>query len=391
MARYLIKGINDKGEFVRLKLHFTDEGELNHFLKSKKIVPVNIKEEKRLLSFFINKISDIDISISLFQLGMLLKRGVPLNNAIDILYSQTTNESLKRIFKLLKKDVEQGVALSKGMEKAGIFPHYISEMVKVGEVSGNLDDVLISASKYIENRNELKNRFTNALIYPSIVLLVGILAIIIVAIFVTPKITSIYTNFGKQLPLELKVVSAISSGILLVIKLSPLLILFFYYIYRKYLKGKVLYFLFNRLPFVKEIYDYVSLNAFSQVVYMLLIGGVSLEKSFRMGAEVIKNSRFYEPLKMVSERLILGEKLKNALEKESVFPEEFVKLLSSGDEVGDVSKMSLLVSEVYGKMANRKISILLSYLEPMIVIFLAIFVGAFIMATLLPIINLSVK
>jgi type II secretory pathway component PulF len=88
---------------------------------------------------------------------------------------------------------------------------------------------------------------------------------------------------------------------------------------------------------------------------------------------------------------MIGERLKNAMEKESVFPEEFVKLFASGDEVGDVQEVSKLLSELYGKMASRKISILLAYLEPTIVIFLAIVVGSFIISTLLPIINLSVK
>jgi|GEM_PF-3713863 len=391
MARYIINGVNDKGEPVKLKLFFIDESELNHYLKTRKIVPITIKEEKKLFSFFTSKITDADLSISIYQLGMLLKRSIPLNDALDILISQTPDQELKKVFFSLKKDVENGVSLSKGMQNTKVFPDFIAEMVKIGEASGNLDEVLLSASRYIENRSELKSRFNNALIYPSIVLIVGMLAVIIVAIFVTPKITSIYTNFGKQPPLELKIVSVLSSGILWMIKLSPIVILIIYFLYKKYLKGKVMIFLLQRTPFVKRIYDDVSLNAFAQVVYMLLKGGVSLERSFRMGTEVIKNSRFYRPLKNVSDRLMIGERLKNAMEKESVFPEEFVKLFASGDEVGDVQEVSKLLSELYGKMASRKISILLAYLEPTIVIFLAIVVGSFIISTLLPIINLSVK
>jgi len=391
MARYIINGVNDKGEPVKLKLFSIDESELNHYLKTRKIVPITIKEEKKFFSFFTSKITDADLSISIYQLGMLLKRSIPLNDALDILISQTPDQELKKVFFSLKKDVENGVSLSRGVQNTKVFPDFIAEMVKIGEASGNLDEVLLSASRYIENRSELKSRFNNALIYPSIVLIVGMLAVIIVAIFVTPKITSIYTNFGKQPPLELKIVSVLSSGILWMIKLSPIVILIIYFLYKKYLKGKVMIFLLQRTPFVKRIYDDVSLNAFAQVVYMLLKGGVSLERSFRMGTEVIKNSRFYRPLKNVSDRLMIWERLKNAMEKESVFPEEFVKLFASGDEVGDVQEVSKLLSELYGKMASRKISILLAYLEPTIVIFLAIVVGSFIMSTLLPIINLSVK
>jgi len=391
MARYIINGVNDKGEPVKLKLFSIDESELNHYLKTRKIVPITIKEEKKFFSFFTSKITDADLSISIYQLGMLLKRSIPLNDALDILISQTPDQELKKVFFSLKKDVENGVSLSRGVQNTKVFPDFIAEMVKIGEASGNLDEVLLSASRYIENRSELKSRFNNALIYPSIVLIVGMLDVIIVAIFVTPKITSIYTNFGKQPPLELKIVSVLSSGILWMIKLSPIVILIIYFLYKKYLKGKVMIFLLQRTPFVKRIYDDVSLNAFAQVVYMLLKGGVSLERSFRMGTEVIKNSRFYRPLKNVSDRLMIGERLKNAMEKESVFPEEFVKLFASGDEVGDVQEVSKLLSELYGKMASRKISILLAYLEPTIVIFLAIVVGSFIMSTLLPIINLSVK
>lgn len=391
MPKFVVKGLNEKGESVFLKLFLSDENEVNEYLKSKKIVPLSIKRKKELISIFNSKISDAEISLVLFQLGMLIKRGVAINTSLDILIGQTERDTLKNLLIDLKRGVEQGVSLSKGLSESRIFPDFISEMVKIGEASGNLDEILISASRYIENRSDLKNRFSNALIYPTIVLLVGLIAVVIIAIFVTPKIISIYTNFGKQPPLELRVVATISGILLWIIKLFPIWIIIFYYIYKRYMRDKILSFILLKTPYIKNIYNEISLNSFSQVVSMLLKGGIPLEKAFRMGAEVIKDSRYYEHLKNVSQKLTLGIKLKNALEKEGVFPEEFVRLFSSGDEVGNVEEMADLTAQIYGKTASRKISILLAYLEPAIVIFLAIFVGAFIMATLLPIINLSVK
>lgn len=391
MPKFIVKGLNEKGESVSLKLFLSNENEVNEYLKSKRVIPLSIKEKKGLVSIFNSKISDAEIALVLFQLGMLIKRGVAINSALDILIGQTDRDILKNTLINLKKSVEQGVSLSKALSDSKIFPDFISEMVKIGEASGNLDEILISASRYIENRSDLKNRFSTALIYPSIVLLVGLVAVVIIAIFVTPKITSIYTNFGKQPPLELRVVVTISGILLWIIKLFPIWCIAFYFFYKKYMKDKILNFILLKTPYIKDIYNQISLNSFSQVVSMLLKGGIPLEKAFRMGAEVVKNSRYYLHLKNVSERLTLGVKLKNALEREGIFPEEFVRLFSSGDEVGNVEEMADLTAQIYGKTASRKISILLAYLEPAIVIFLAIFVGAFIMATLLPIINLSVK
>lgn len=391
MPKFIVKGLNEKGESVSLTLFFNNENEINDYLKSKKVIPLAIKKKRDFISVFGGKISDAEIAIVLFQLGMLIKRGVAINSSLDILIGQTDRDLLKNTLINIKKSVEQGISLSKALSESKIFPDFISEMVKIGETSGNLDEILISASRYIENRSDLRNRFSTALIYPSIVLLVGLIAVVIIAIFVTPKITSIYTNFGKQPPLELRVVAAISGILLWIIKLSPIWGIAFYFFYKKYMKDRVLNLILLKTPYIKNIYNEISLNSFSQVVSMLLKGGIPLEKAFRMGAEVVKSSRYYQHLKNVSERLTLGVKLKNALEREGVFPEEFVRLFSSGDEVGNVEEMADLTAQIYSKTASRKISILLAYLEPAIVIFLAIFVGAFIMATLLPIINLSVK
>ncbi|MCX8083906.1 MAG: type II secretion system F family protein [Calditerrivibrio sp.] len=391
MGKYIIKGINEKGENISLKLFFSSEEELNNFLKTKKIIPVSIKESRSILSFMGQRITDLELSLVLFQLGMMHKKGVPLNDCFDILIDQTEKPFLKKIFNDIKNDIEKGFTLSKALSNYDLIPNFIVEMVKVGEASGNIDEILISASRYIERRSELKNRFITALIYPSIVLLVGLIAVMVIAVFVTPKITTIYANFGKPLPLELLVVDNLSKWLLWVFKLSPIWIFLIFWYYRKYVKGRLGEMVLSKIPFVKTIYDEISLTSFAYVLGMLLKGGVQLEKAFDMGSEVIKGNRYYLHLKNIAQKIFIGTSLRVALVKESVFPEDFIKLFATGDEVGNVEDMAELVAQIYEKNASRKIAILLAYLEPAIVIFLAILVGGFIMATLLPILNLSLK
>jgi type IV pilus assembly protein PilC len=390
MPVYKVKAYNSEGKEVTTESLYPDEASLYSELKKNKLIPISIKEKKEI-TFFKKDITDDEISMILFQIGTLQSKAIPLNNIIDIVITQIENNKLKGYLYNIKLDIEKGLQFSEALRRSGLFPDFLCEMIKAGESSGAMDVVLLSASKYFSSRNALKKKLVSSLIYPLIILIVGIAALIVTSIFVTPKIVSIYTSFGKPIPFSLQIISSMSKVLILIMKLSPFILLFGY-VYRKKIKkmfdfNKILY----SIPFINKVKYFTDINSFTEILSLLLRGGVSLENAFKMAAEVVRGSKFYNETINIAESLKLGQRLGVLLNRSSVFPDDVKRLLELGDEVGDMEKMTETIAEVYKRNAESRIQIVFAYLEPLIVIFLSVFVGLFIVGTLLPIINISLK
>jgi len=145
--------------------------------------------------------------------------------------------------------------------------------------------------------------------------------------------------------------------------------------------NKILY----SIPFINKVKYFTDINSFTEILSLLLRGGVSLENAFKMAAEVVRGSKFYNETINIAESLKLGQRLGVLLNRSSVFPDDVKRLLELGDEVGDMEKMTETIAEVYKRNAESRIQVVFAYLEPLIVIFLSVFVGLFIVGHTLPI------
>ncbi len=400
MPYYRYRAYSKDGKEVADTEEAVSISHLKTILSSKGLVPYEIEEVtgkgKKRSIFQIDilkrsKVSNEDLSLLLYEIGILLERNVHITQIFDILSKQLENQELKKAVLSAKTFLQEGSSVSDALRRTGIFPQFLVEMIKAGETSGSLDRIFLSASEFIERQEEFKRKIVNSLIYPSIVIGVGFLAMIIIMNFVVPTITNIYQQFGKELPASTKIVVVLSDLTSTFLKIFPFFILILFLLRKRFLDRRFIDKLRLNIPFFRKVHIYSIYSTWSNTLGILLKGGLTLDRALEISNETINNLYIRERFVTVAEEVKKGRSLSELLSRKNLLPENSVQLIRIGEETGQLDKMLILVSQIYKKQTERMISIFLSYLEPVVLIILSVLIGFFVFATLLPIFNLSIK
>lgn len=340
---------------------------------------------------FKKEISDEEISLLLYEIGLLLSRGVHITKIFDILSKQTENKKLHDALLSIKTYIQEGKSVADALEKVSIFPEFLTEMVRAGEASGALDRIFLSASEFIEKQNDFKSKIINSLIYPSIVIIVGFLAMIVIMNFVVPTITKIYSQFGKELPASTKFIVFLSNISGYLIKGFPIFILIAFLGKKKFLSKEKIHKIKLKIPFFKKVHLYSQYSTWANTMSLLLKGGLTLDRALEIANKTLTNIVLRKKFEEIVDDVKKGKSLSSLLKEKKLLPENTIQLILVGEETAQLEDMFSLISEIYKKQTERLISIFLSYLEPVTLIILSVLIGFFVFATLLPIFNLSVR
>ncbi|WP_457623598.1 type II secretion system F family protein [Persephonella sp.] len=400
MPFFRYKAYNREGKELTAIEEALSVNHLKKILTSKGLIPYEIEEvttkEKRKNLFQIDifkrkKISNEELSLLLYEIGILLERNIHITQIFDILSKQTENMEIKKALLSAKTSLQEGSSIAESLGKTGIFPNFLTEMIRAGETSGAVDKIFLSASEFIQKQEEFKRQVVNSLIYPSIVIGVGFLAMIVIMNYVVPTITNIYQQFGKELPTSTKIVVAMSEISSFFIKFIPLIIVLLIIFRKKIMKRDLIDQFKLKIPFFKKVHLYSIYSTWSNTLSLLLKGGLTLDRALEISNETINNTSIKKRFNTVTEEIKKGKSLSDLLTKEKLLPENTVMLIKIGEETGQLDRMLSLISQIYKKQTERLISVFLSYLEPVVLIILSVLIGFFVFATLLPIFDLSIK
>jgi len=360
-------------------------------LEAKKVKPQ--KKEGRFSFSFLNKkkVSNEELALILYEIGNLLEKNLHITRIFEILASQVENPVLKDALLHIKDRLQQGQTLASAMEETGIFPDFLIEMVKAGETSGALDKIFLSASEFIEKQADFKSKLINSLIYPSIVIAVGFIAIVVVITFVVPKLVKIYQQFGQELPATVKFLLFLSSAFQKLFLLIPVLLLLTFFLKRKFLTKERLDKLILKLPFFGKIHLYSQIFIWANTMYLLLKGGLTLDKALKIANNTISNFVIKKQFEPIVSLVVSGKPLSEALKSKELVPENIVQLITVGEETGQLDDMFFLIAQTYRKEIEKSINTFLRYLEPMVIIFISVLIGFFIFSVLMPIFDIGVK
>lgn len=301
------------------------------------------------------------------------------------------NEELKNSLLKIKSLISEGKSIADAFNEVKIFPEFIIEMIRAGEFSGALSKIFLSASSFLEKQNSFKSNIINALIYPSIVITVGFLALIIIMNIVVPTVVKIYTQFGKELPLSTKIVIIFSKIFSTIFKLTPIFLILGFLINKKYLKEDFWDKFKMKIPFFNKIFLYSQISSWANTMAILLEGGVLLTKAIEISSAGISNKILQKSIKETVYDVEKGKALSISLKEKNIFPENVVQLIAIGEETGQIEDMFKMIAEIYKKQTEKLINRFITLLEPLTLIILSILIGFFIFATLFPIFNISVK
>lgn len=403
MKYFRYTGIDSSGKEVSGVEEAPSLYSLRKTLISKGIVLIEAKEiseqsdeekDKRLIfkkSLFSKKISDEELALLFYEIGLLLSRNVYITEIFNILSKQVENKNLQDVLLSVKTYLQEGKSLGEALEKAKIFPQFLVEMVKAGEESGALDKIFLSSSEFLEQQADFKSKIKTSLIYPTTVIVIGFVAMVIVINVVIPKILKIYAQFNTELPLSTKIVLYLSKVFNWFLKGLPIFIILGFLLKKRFITKEKIDKLRLKIPFFKKVHLYSQYFMWSNTMAVLLKGGLTLDNALNIANKTISNSIIKNRFEKIVEDIRKGKSLSEVLHKNKLIPENSVLLIKIGEETAQLEDMFQLIAKIYRKEIEKLINVFLKYLEPITLLVVSVLIGFFIVATILPIFSLKIK
>lgn len=329
------------------------------------------------------------------QLSSLLKGGVPLFQALNIVANQFSGEKEKSIVRHLQAQVREGTPLSEALKG---FPKMFDDLfvyaVQAGEKSGALDAILAYQADLLENRAVLKSRIKTALIYPVIMSTVGTGVLIFLMVYVVPMVMRIFERMNQQLPLPTKLLIGIATFInnyflVLLLGSATALWLFFLWI-RKNEKHRMRWESFLlKLPLYGDLYTMILVNRFTRIMETLLKSGVTMVQSILVVSRTMKNKVISNSIVKMAEMVQGGADLSAAMRAVDVFPPYVADMVSIGENSGKVEEMLARVSDYYETNVNQRIAAFTAMVEPVIILIMGAIVAFVLVSVLLPLFEMN--
>jgi type IV pilus assembly protein PilC len=349
------------------------------------IPPVYAKRVK-----IFEKISRKEIVLFSRQLAIMFKSKVPLVEALRVLSSQVKNSDFREKILKLSEEVEGGTTLSKALSRyPKIFSSFYVAMVKSGEVSGKLSEVLGYLADHLEREYHLTAKTRGALIYPSLIVLVVFLVLALMIFFVIPQLTEVLEAGGQSLPTVTQIVIGFADflknwGLLLIIVLIALI--FFCFRYYQTKAGKSFFDrIFLKLPLIGELLKMIYTARLAENLSTLISGGLPITQALGTVGEIIGSAPYQTAILKTQEAVRKGEPISSVLgQYPELFPPVFIQMVLVGERTGSLDATLINIVEFYQKEIDRTIDNTLSILEPALIIFLGLVVGGLMLSILMP-------
>ncbi len=335
------------------------------------------------------KITTRDLSVFCRQFATMLEAGMPILSCLGVLADQTENPRLKDHLQKAYKNVQEGMALARAMEvQKGIFPEIMTSMVEAGELGGMLDDVMLRLSVHFEKEHRLNEKVKAAMTYPVVVMAMAVVVVIFVLTFILPTFVGMFASMKVELPLLTRGLLAVSGFLtnhwLVLLLLAAAVGLGINWGLQQPAGQELRDRMILKMPVFGLLVKKVAVARFTRTLASLLRGGVPLLSAL----EVVKNSAgnvvISNALSASQDSIKEGEDLSTRLGASKIFPPMVVQMVSVGEEAGELDRMLDKVADFYEEDAQDMVDRLSSLLEPFLIGFLGITIGAIVIAIMLP-------
>jgi type IV pilus assembly protein PilC len=370
-----------------------------HLLKEQGLLPTHIEEQgKKTGTSFLKNLSTVSLAEKINfveNLSVMLKAGISISRGMQILVKQTKNRKLQNILTDVYNQVEQGKGLSEALGKyPSVFSNIFFSMIRVGEVSGNLDKSLEYLSIQLQREASLKSKVKGAMIYPSVIVSAMVIIGVLMSIFVLPQLTGVFKQFGGNLPFTTRMVMAISDfmsghAVLAIIGMVAV-IAGFIAAYRTY-TGKKAFDIFTlHFMVINNIVKKINLARFARILSSLLKSGIPIVQALDVAGGSLDNLPYKELIAQTAQDVKVGKSLTDSLSKnETLFPVLVVQMIEVGEESGTVQEILEQLAGHYEEEVDTILSNLSSIIEPLLLLVIGGAVGVLAMALIAPIYSIS--
>ena len=346
------------------------------------------------------RVSSKDILAMTSQLSTALRAGLPLLNGLELIHQQQTKIGMKEMLADLIDAVSSGKSLSEAMEKhQKIFsPLYLS-MIRVGETGGILDQTTSQLSGILTRDEKIKTNMLNASAYPIFVLFIGLISVVVIITWILPKILGTIQETGALLPLPtriLLVVSNFTEGMLTTVTGWFIIIMIgaglFYFHRWTRTKGRLKWDTFKlRIPIFGSVLRTIAVGRFARTLGALTKGGVIILEALAVVRDTLGNELLGREIDTVADKVKRGESLAEPLGTSGYFPPLLVQITSIGEETGKLDEMLLNAAETFDSEADAALNRFMAIFPALLILMLALIIGFIIIATLLPIVMMTLS
>jgi len=392
---YRCKEIDLKGRVIETVYRGETKGEIISLIRSKGHSPVSVtmEEEKGKdllqMELFQKRVKTNDIAIFCKQLHTMLNAGMPLLTALDVLGAQTENPKLAATVKAMATQVQKGDILSKAMHQyPKVFPSLLVNMVEAGELTGNLDNVLLKMSEHYTKENKINSKVKSAMMYPMILSILVVVVVVFMLTFVLPTFVGMLDSAGAELPLPTKIVIGLSDALksywYLFIAAIVALVIMLRSVMKSVEGRRFFHKLQLRIPVLKTSIAKIATSRFTRTLSTLLASGIPIIQALGTAANVTGNQVVIDGIEVVSEDIKKGIVLSSLLKKVGVFPPMVISMVNIGEESGALEEMLEKTADYYDEELDAAISKLIALIEPLMIVIMALIIGFIVIAMILP-------
>ena len=400
MGAYQYVAVDNSGKEQKGVLEGDTPRQVRQLLRERSLLPVQVSEveektgtEKRQFSLR-RRISALDLALLTRQLATLARAGLPLDEALQAVAEQTERPRIKSILLGVRAKVLEGHTLASGLDDfPHAFPHVYRATVAAGEQAGRLDSVLERLADYTESRHGLRQKVSHALIYPIVLTGLALTIIVLMLVYVVPKVVGVFETTGQTLPVLTRGLISLSTFLqnwwyLVIAVIVGLVILINRLLSREGPRRR-----FHRsllsTPVLGRVSRGLNTARFTRTLSILTSSGVPVLEALRISGTVVTNLPMRDAVEEATVRVREGGAIGRSLAQSKIFPPMSIHLISSGEASGELDSMLERAASHQENEMDSLLGTMLGVLEPALIIFMGLMVLAIVMAILLPIFQIN--
>lgn len=336
------------------------------------------------------RVKQKSLAIMCNQFAIVLRSGLPIVRAIELVAEQTDDKSLRRVLDGVASDVSSGLALGDSFERNGSnLPATFIQTVRAGEASGGLDVVFERLAVYYKKTSESQGKVRSAMIYPAFVLGVAAVVIVLIMVLAVPTFKSTFESMGAELPIPTRLLIGFSDFMTNNFFLLLIIVVVLVVVFRLLLRYREDFHLSmsrlaTRIPVIGKIITYNSSSQYAGTMSIMMSAGLPVVEAVDVAAKTISNYYMSRSLEGIEAEVESGKTLASSIEKTEAFPHLVSEMTGVGEETGTLESTLSVISEYYDNEVETLTARALSLLEPAMIIILAIIVGVILLAVYLP-------